>query len=325
MIGPGVDSASAFDLIHTPFRRIPILLRSSTRCQSTGEGREAHPKNPGGAAGRRVGEIAEAARGKMEADMAPIRVVIADDHALLREGTSRLLGEFPDLLVVGEEVGEFSQQARRPLAEERTSRLLGEFPDLLVVGEAADGVTAVELARTLRPDVVILDIRLPRLNGIEATRQIVQDVPEAKVLILTAYDDDDYVTAVMDAGALGYLLKTAPGRDLVEAVRAVSRGEPALHPAIARKVATLWRRKTSGGRAEPHEPLTPRESEVLRLLAQGWRNKQIAQHLGVSVRTVEAHLNSIYLKLGVSTRTQAVMRALSHRLLDDAREGADSG
>ncbi len=211
-----------------------------------------------------------------------IRVLVVDDHPVFRNGTQRLLEE---------------------------------LPDIRVVAEAADGVAAVELADTLRPDVVILDIRLPRLNGVEATRQILRAAPEARVLVLTAYDDDAYVSALMNAGALGYMLKTAPGPELVDAVRAVHRGDAVLHPAIARKVARYWGQAAALPRTETRASITSREVEVLDLVAQGLHNKEVAERLKVSTRTVETHLERIFAKLGVSSRTEAVMLALTRRLL----------
>lgn len=220
-----------------------------------------------------------------------IRLVIVDDHTMLREGTR----------------GMFEQ-----------------FPDLQVVGEASDGLAAVDLIRQLQPDVVLLDVRLPRLNGIEVARQVAHLVPPTKVLILTAYDDDDYVAAAMQAGARGYLLKTVPLREVADAVRAVSRGEVVLHPTIARKVAAFWSRGGSVVAEGPAHRFTSREAEVLRLLMGGRRNKEIARELGISVRTVEGHLVSIFTKLGVSSRTAAVLRAAADpSLAGQDRESVD--
>ncbi|MCL5947192.1 MAG: response regulator transcription factor [Chloroflexi bacterium] len=205
-----------------------------------------------------------------------IRLVIVDDHAMVREGTR----------------GMFEQ-----------------FPDLQVVGEAGDGLVALDLIRQIQPDVALLDIRLPRLNGIEVARQIARLAPATKALILTAYDDDDYIAAAMQAGARGYLLKTAPLREVAEAVRAVSHGEIVLHPTIARKVAAFWSRGGSASAGELAHRFTPRETEVLRLLTEGRRNKEIAHDLGISVRTVEGHLMNIFTKMGVSSRTAAALQA----------------
>lgn len=212
--------------------------------------------------------------------MAPaeLRVLLADDHAVVREGTRRILQE---------------------------------QNDITVIGEVGDGESAVAETVRLRPDVAILDIRLPVVNGIEAARRIRECRPDTAVLILSAYDDDDYVFSLMDAGAIGYLLKTAPTEDLVAAVRAVARGEPFLDPAIARKVARLWGRRPQTG----EDAITPRELEVLRLVARGFHNKEIAMVLGVSIRTVEGHLNTIFVKLGVESRTEAVVRAVAAGLL----------
>jgi DNA-binding NarL/FixJ family response regulator len=210
-----------------------------------------------------------------------VRVLVVDDHPVFREGTRRILEA---------------------------------LPDIRVVGEAADGMQAVQLADVLRPDVVILDIRLPGLNGVEATRRIVHTAPGTHVLVLTAYDDDGYVAALMNAGALGYLLKSVSGAELAEAVRTVSRGIPVLHPVIARKVARYWAQST-----DPARPgvtaITLREVEVLDLVAQGLHNKEVAQRLGLSTRTIETHLEHIFAKLGVSSRTEAVTLALTRHLL----------
>lgn len=205
----------------------------------------------------------------------PITLLLAEDHALVREGTRRLLE-----------------------AE----------ADLRVVAEAGDGAAAVALAIQHRPDVAILDIAMPIMNGIEATRQIKLALPQVAVLALTAHDDDQYVLKLLDVGAAGFLLKDVGGRELVEAVRAVHRGEPVLNPVIA---ARALRRAVSLQNQPPTTaPLSEREMDVLREAARGLPNKDIARRLGLSVRTVHTHLGNIFAKLGVGSRTEAVLLAL---------------
>ena len=205
----------------------------------------------------------------------PITILIADDHVLVREGTRRLLE-----------------------AE----------PDLRVVAEAGDGATAVTETERLKPDVVIMDIAMPVMNGIEATRQIKARTPQVAVLALTAHDDMQYVMKLLDAGAAGFLLKDVRGRELVEAVRAVHRGETTLHPAIAARAQRLASERRTA--AEERPPLSEREMEVLHEAARGLPNKDIARRLSLSVRTVHTHLGNIFSKLGVGSRTEAVLLAL---------------
>jgi DNA-binding NarL/FixJ family response regulator len=207
----------------------------------------------------------------------PIRVVLADDHAVVRKGIREFL----------EEEG-----------------------DIAVVAEAADGHQAAILVAEHQPDVAVLDIQMPIVGGIEATRRIKAAHPDVRVLILTAYDDDPYIFALLQAGASGYVLKTADSEELVQAVRAVHRGESALDPAVAQKVVQqLTSGRPLGARASV-EVLTEREIQVLRLTAKGLTNKAIGQTLGISDRTVQGHLANIYGKLEVSSRTEAVTEAL---------------
>ena len=201
-----------------------------------------------------------------------VTVLIAEDHAVVREGTREML----------------------------------EHDDLIsVVGEAMDGATAVSMTMELAPDVLLLDMSLPDLNGIEVTRRVCEVAHPPNVLILSAYDDADYVEAALSNGALGYLLKTAGSREVIAAVLAVSRGDIVLHPAVAHKVLGRSEKANQGG-------LTNRELETLRLAARGERTRDIAVTLGVSTRTIESHFTSIYNKLGVASRTEAVFYAAEH-------------
>ena len=213
-----------------------------------------------------------------EAD--PIRVILAEDHPLVREGTRRIL--------------------------EGTD-------NIVVVAEAADGREAVAAVDRHEPDVAIVDIGMPGVNGIEATRRIKDVHPQVSVLILTMHDDDQFIFAVLDAGAAGYLLKDVTGHQLIHAVEAINAGESVLHPAVTHKV--LARVATGGdvhARPDARAPLTGREHEVLRMAARGMANKQIAAALDVSVRTVQAHLSRVFRKLGVGSRTEAVLHGLRH-------------
>jgi DNA-binding NarL/FixJ family response regulator len=208
--------------------------------------------------------------------MAQVRVLLAEDHAVVREGTRSIL--------------------------QRDATIS-------VVGEAADGAEVVDLARDLRPDVVLLDMALPVLNGVEATRRIRGEESPPQVLILSAYDDVDYVQAALDAGASGYLLKTARASDVVAAIHSVAHGEVVLHPTVAHK---LLARRVQDQRSL----LSQREMDVLRQAARGGRNRDIAESLGMSTRTVEGHLTAVFNKLGVSSRTEAIVQAAARGLLE---------
>jgi DNA-binding NarL/FixJ family response regulator len=207
----------------------------------------------------------------------PIRVVLADDHAVVRKGIREFL----------EEEG-----------------------DIVVVAEAADGDQAVALVAEHEPDVVVLDIQMPGVSGIEAGRRIKTDHPEVRVLILTAYDDEPYIFALLKAGADGYILKNADSAQLIQAVRAVHGGESPLDPAVMQKVVQHVTAGRPGGARDSVETLTDREIEILRLVAKGLTNRAIGLALGISDRTVQGHLANVYGKLDASSRTEAVTKAL---------------
>jgi two-component system, NarL family, response regulator LiaR len=206
------------------------------------------------------------------------------------------------------------------IVRESIRRFLERQPDLEVVGEVGDGENAVRQAIELKPDVLIMDIAMPGLNGVEATQKVKDACPSVAVLILTAYDYDQYIFALVEAGAAGYLLKDVSGQELIEAIRAVRRGDSVLHPTVARKILTRFRNPAAAAADNKGQPVfTDKEAEVLKWAAAGMSNKDIAQELSLSVRTVEAHLGSVFNKLGVSSRTEAVVSALKKRLvnLDD--------
>ena len=183
--------------------------------------------------------------------------------------------------------------------------------DLEVVGEASDGEEAVQLTAQLKPDIIVMDVAMPRVNGIEATRRIKALCPTTAVLVLSAYDYDQYVFALLEAGAAGYLLKDISGHELIDAIRAVHRGDCILHPTVARKVIARFRSPAiKPDKEQTSVFLSEREIEVLKRAAKGMCNKDIAKELFLSVRTIEAHLCSIFNKMGVGSRTEAVVYAL---------------
>ena len=200
-----------------------------------------------------------------------IRVLIVDDHAVMRAGLEQLLAQ----------------------AE-----------DIEVVGTAADGAQALTQARELAPDVVLMDLQMPEVDGVTATREIVAE-GLAEVLVLTSFSDGERIVGALDAGAVGYLLKDADPDDVLSGIRAVSRGESPIHPRAAREMLTA----RAAAPSTTNTDLTPREAEVLRLVRMGLANKQIARRLGISERTVKAHLTSTFARIGVTDRTQAALWA----------------
>ncbi len=214
-----------------------------------------------------------------------IRVLIADDHAIVRKGIRALLAE---------------------------------VADVQVVGEASDGQEAVTRAAALRPDVILMDLVMPNLDGIEATRQIKSQQPDSRILVLTSFATDDKVFPAIKAGALGYLLKDSEPEDLITAIRNIQRGQPFLHPSIARKV--LEELSHPAPNPPTPEPLTERELEVLQLVAQGLSNQAIAEKLVIGEATVRTHIGNIFTKLHLANRVQAALYAL-RKCLSSLDEG----
>lgn len=235
-------------------------------------GGTAHPPGDGAAAALRTA-----------AGRRPVRIVVVEDHALVREGTAELL--------------------------ERD-------PGLTVVGQASSAEEALKLIGSLRPDVALVDVELPGMSGIALARAAADQIAETRVLILSAYDDYAYVIGALEAGVAGYLLKTSSARELCDAVRTAAGGALVLDEAISRRLTGRWR---SGLGTSP--ALTTRETEVLRLLAQGLPNKQIASHLGLGLRTVESHVSNVLGKLGLSSRTEAALYAVSHHVVPPESRG----
>jgi NarL family two-component system response regulator LiaR len=224
-----------------------------------------------------------------------IRVLIVDDHTMVRKGICALLAE---------------------------------IEGIEVVGEADNGQEAVAQAERLRPDVILMDLAMPKMDGIEATRQIRANQPESRILVMTSFAADDKVFPAIKAGALGYLLKESAPEDLVQAIRQIHGGESWLHPTIARKVLQEIARPSD--RPPTPDPLTEREAEVLRLVAQGLSNQDIARKLNISDPTVRTHVSSIMGKLRLATRIKAALYALREGLVSldaaecDAEEGSAS-
>lgn len=212
-----------------------------------------------------------------------IRVLLADDHTILRDGIRALLVD----------------QA-----------------DIEVIGEAEDGLSTVKMVGKLKPDVVIMDIAMPLLNGLEATRQIQRDYPQVKVLILTMHENEEYIRQVLAAGALGYVLKDAAAHDLLGAIRAVHRGEAVLSPAITRLVIEDYLRWGDIRPADTSNGLTPREREILQLIAEGYTNKEIAEILSLSVKTIQSHRGNLMSKLDLHDRGELIKYAIQKKIID---------
>jgi len=213
------------------------------------------------------------------------RIVLADDHAILREGI-------------------------RALLEDQS--------DMTVVGEAADGRKAIELARDLSPDIIVMDIGMPLLNGLEATRQIKHNFPQVAVLVLTMHDNEEYVSQILAAGASGYVLKRAASSELVTAIRAVAGGQSYLSPAVTKLLIEgyIGRPPAAPVRVDPFETLTAREREVLQLVAEGHTNSQIAKLLNISLKTVKAHRSNLMQKLGLHDRGELIKLAIQRGMIE---------
>ena len=215
--------------------------------------------------------------------MEKIRILLADDHTILRSGIRSLLED---------------------------------EPGLSVIGEAEDGRVAVSMACKLKPDVVIMDIAMPLLNGLEATRQIKMQCPDVKVLILSMHDNEEYIRQVLEAGAMGYILKDAAARELISAIKSVYRGEAVLSPAVTRLVIEDYLRWGGTRPQSESDGLSPREREVLQLIAEGYTNKQIAEILSISIKTVQAHRNSLMQKLDLHDRGELIKYAIQKKIIE---------
>jgi two-component system, NarL family, response regulator NreC len=218
--------------------------------------------------------------------MDKIRVLVADDHTIVREGVRLLL------------------EAQ---------------PDIEVVGEAADGQEALALVRQLHPDLVVMDIQMPNLNGLEATRAIKSELPQTQILALTMYESDDYFFQVLAAGASGYVLKKAASADLITAIRAAHQGDVFLYPSVARRLVSDYLTRVKGGEERSsYDGLTAREHEVLKLIAEGYTNQAIADKLVISPSTVQTHRTRIMQRLHLHSRSELIQYALRKGLLDSA-------
>jgi DNA-binding NarL/FixJ family response regulator len=211
-----------------------------------------------------------------------IRVILADDHTVFRQGLKSLLS-----------------------LEE----------DIKVVSEAANGKEAIDYAKQMHPDIIIMDINMPILNGLEATKKIKEELPKTKIIILTSQGDDKSIFNLIEAGAEGYLLKDVAAENLVSAIRDVQQGKSILHPEVTQKLLTRFVKKDDPSKSKPQDLLTDREVEVLKALAKGYTNQQIAEELYISQRTVQNHLHNIYNKLGINGRTEAVIYAIQEGII----------
>lgn len=222
---------------------------------------------------------------RLGADKKKVKVIIADDHALLREGIIKILSL---------------------------------EPGVTVVGEAEDGVQAVELARNTDVDVILMDINMPNLNGIIATKMIKQEKPEVNIIALTIHDQEEYLFELIQCGVSGYVLKDVRPDQLIKTILRVAEGEAFIPSSLTLKVFEEFNRlsKTQGGGPEGQFDLTPRENEVLQQMAQGLTNKEIGERLFISEKTVKNHITNIFQKLGVADRTQAVLFAIKHDLVE---------
>ena len=215
--------------------------------------------------------------------MEKIRILLTDDHTLVRSGIRSLLEH---------------------------------EPGLSVIGEAEDGRAAVRLACKLKPDVVIMDIAMPLLNGLEATRQIKTQCPDVKVLVLSMHDNEEYIRQALEAGAMGYILKDAAAQELISAIQSVYRGEAVLSPAVTRLVIEDYLRWGGARPQDEIDGLSPREREVLQLIAEGYTNKQIAEILSISIKTVQAHRNNLMQKLDLHDRGELIKYAIQKKIIE---------